>query len=128
MSSFGGYKLLGVRYQEDESRQELCNAFAMYLTSESVQLARFELAGWGPSNLNAQKNEAVQNDEALNALLSQMEYAMPQGQYPPEYWEASELFGKQLISGAFSGLSDEELWQILVAYEEMLTSFITIIA
>jgi len=128
MSSFGGYKLLGVNYQDSEYKQELCNAFAMYLTSENAQLARFELAGWGPSNLNAQQNEAVQNNVALNALLSQMEYAVPQGQYPGEYWEASEQFGERLVDGSFSDLSDEELWELLKTYQEMLTSFIVIIA
>ena len=128
MSSFGGYKLLGVNYQDSEYKQELCNAFAMYLTSENAQLARFELAGWGPSNLNAQQNEAVQNNVALNALLSQMEYAVPQGQYPGEYWEASEQFGERLVDGGFSDLSDEEVWELLKTYQEMLTSFIIIIA
>ena len=62
------------------------------------------------------------------ALLSQMEYAVPQGQYPAEYWEVSGAFGEGLIEGGFSDLNDEELWQLLETYQEMLTSFIVIIA
>ena len=128
MSSFGGFKLLGVKPQDSEAKQTMCDAFAMYLTSEAVQKARFDAVEWGPSNLNAQQYEAVKNNVALCALAEQMQYAVPQGQYPAEYWEVSEAFGERLLNGEFSDMTEEELFQVLLQLEEDMTSFIVIIA
>ena len=71
--------------QEDEDKLAVCDALAAYLSSEEVQLARYEAVGWGPSNLNAQASDAVKADEALSALAEQLAFAIPQGQYPGDY-------------------------------------------
>jgi len=81
LSGFGGFKLLGVKPQEDEDKLAVCDALAAYLSSEEVQLERFKLVGWGPSNLKAQQSDAVKANEALSALAEQLVYTIPQGQY-----------------------------------------------
>lgn len=59
MGGFGGFKMLGIKPQTDEAKLAACDALALYLSGEEMQTARFELAGWGPSNLKAQASEAV---------------------------------------------------------------------
>lgn len=62
MSGFGGFKLLGVKPQTDTNKAIVCMELAKYLSSAEVQLARYQEVGWGPSNLEAQADEAVQAD------------------------------------------------------------------
>ena len=81
LSGFNGCKLLGVKPQEDADKLQICDDLALFLTSEAVQIARFEAVQWGPSNLNAQATEAVQSNEALAALSEQFAFTIPQGQY-----------------------------------------------
>ena len=71
MSGFGGFKLLGVKPQTDTNKAIVCMELAKYLSSAEVQLARYQEVGWGPSNLEAQADEAVQADEALTALAGE---------------------------------------------------------
>ncbi len=118
MSGFGGFKMLGVRPQPNEHKQEACEALAMYLTSEEVQSARYNEVGWGPSNLNAQQSEAVQNDVALAALADQLQYCVPQGQYPDAYWDLAKEFGDRVILGEFDGMTDEELLEVLTKFQQ----------
>ena len=114
MSGFGGFKLLGVKPQEDENKLAACDALAAFLSSEEVQLARYEAVGWGPSNLNAQASEVVQSDVALSALAEQLAFTIPQGQYPGEYWTKATSLGDSIISGEITSAStDEELQKTL---------------
>lgn len=117
MSGFGGFKLLGVKPQTDPDKLAVCNDLAQYLTSSEVQLARYELVGWGPSNLTAQQDEAVQADETLAALADQLQYTIPQGQYPQAYWDAATSLGGDLEAGQFSGASDDDLRAVLETYQ-----------
>jgi len=123
LSGFGGYKLMGVKPQQDATKQALCEELAMYLTSEEVQAERYDAVQWGPSNLNVQQSDAVQSNIALAALADQLQYCVPQGQYPAEYWSLAEEFGKNLIEGRYNDMTDEELMQVLVEYEEAARSF-----
>ncbi len=100
MSGFSGYKLLGVKPQEDEDKLAVCDALAAYLSSSDVQLARYEALGWGPSNIEAQQSDAVQADEALSALNEQMLNDIPQGQYPGDYWTLATGLGDSVIEGS----------------------------
>jgi arabinogalactan oligomer/maltooligosaccharide transport system substrate-binding protein len=117
MSGFGGFKMLGVKPQTDDDKLAACDALAAYLTSEEVQLARYNAVAWGPSNLNAQKNEAVQADEALSALAAQLAFCAPQGQYPGEYWSLAEALGDDIIADKLDGLDDAALLEILKNFE-----------
>ena len=124
MSGFGGYKLLGVKPQEDETKLACCDALAAFLSSEEAQLARYEAAGWGPSNINAQQSEAVLADEALAAVSEQLQYCIPQGQYPGEYWTLAVSLGDDIRQGNLTAdSSDEEIMTALQAFQETCISY-----
>ena len=124
MSGFGGFKLLGVKPQEDEGKLAVCDALAAYLSSEEVQLARYNAVGWGPSNLNAQKSDAVKADEALSALADQLQYTIPQGQYPGDYWSLATSLGDSVISGEITtASSDDDFMKALTDFQATCESY-----
>ncbi len=124
MSGFGGFKLLGVKPQEDAAKLKVCQDLAQYLSSEEVQLARFEAKGWGPSNINAQANEAVKSNEALSALAEQLKFSVPQGQYPGDYWSLGTSLGDDVINGTIkNSMSDDELMAALQNFEDTCISY-----
>lgn len=125
LGGFGGFKLLGVKPQTDEAKLAACDALALYLTSEEVQIARFEAFGWGPSNMKAQASEAVQADVALSALAAQLANCMPQGQYPGDYWSLATALGDDVIAGNFDGASDEALLDVLSTFQATCESYVT---
>ncbi|MBE5844497.1 MAG: extracellular solute-binding protein [Butyrivibrio sp.] len=117
MSGFNGCKLLGVKPQEDDNKLAVCDALAQYLTSEDVQLARYNAVGWGPSNLKAQENDAVKADAALSALSEQFAFTIPQGQYPGDYWSNAEALAGD-VTGSFQSASDDDLKAALATFQE----------
>ena len=124
MSGFGGFKLLGVKPQEDENKLMVCDAVAYYLASEEVQLARYNEVGWGPSNLNAQASSEVKADVALSALAEQLAYTIPQGQYPGDYWSLATSLGDSIISGELtSSSSDDDLMKALQNFQDTCISY-----
>ena len=122
MSGFGGFKLLGVKPQTDEAKLACCDALALYLTSEEVQLARYNEVGWGPSNINAQNSDAVKSDEALSALAEQLAFTIPQGQYPGDYWSRAEALAGD-VQDAFKTADDDTLKAALTAFQADLESY-----
>ena len=124
MSGFGGFKLLGIKPQVEAGKLAVCHALAQYLTGTEVQLARYEAVGWGPSNLTAQKDSAVQADEALSALAEQLAFTIPQGNYPGAYWDLATALGDDVISGTISSTSsDEELMNALQTFQDTCISY-----
>ena len=113
LSGFGGFKMLGVKPQTDEDKLAACDALAAYLTSADVQLARYKAVGWGPSNLAAQQDPAVQEDVALAALGAQLAYTIPQGQYPNGYWTAAEGLGDDILADKLDDADDAALLEVL---------------
>lgn len=126
LSGFGGFKLLGVKPQEDAGKLAVCNALAKYLTSAEVQQARYEAVGWGPSNLEAQQSDAVKSDPALSALAEQLAFTIPQGQYPGDYWADATALGDDVVStGVLStSSSDEDVKAALAKFQEKMFSYI----
>ena len=118
MSGFGGFKLLGVKPQTDEEKLALCDELALFLSSGEVQLARFEEVGWGPSNLSAKADEAVQADEALSALGEQLAFDIPQGQYPGDYWSLATALGDSVIAGDYNDADDAALLAALQNFQD----------
>ena len=97
---------------------------AEYLSSAEVQLARFESQGWGPSNLEAQQNEAVQADPALAALAAQLNYAIPQGQYPGDYWTRATALVQDITSDNLTvDSSDDDIMAVLAQFEADCKSY-----
>ena len=124
MSGFGGFKLLGVKPQEDEDKLAACDALAAWLSGEEAQIARFEAVEWGPSNLAAQASDEVQANEALAALAKQLQYIIPQGQYPGDYWSLATSLGDSIISKELSvDSSDEDLMAALEKFQATCESY-----
>ena len=124
MSGFGGFKLLGVKPQEEEDKLIACDALAAFLSSGDVQLARYEAVGWGPSNLEAQQSDVVQADTALSALAEQLAFTIPQGQYPGDYWVLATSLGDSIISGELTTeTSDDDLMATLQKFQDTCLSY-----
>lgn len=124
LAGFGGFKLMGIKPQEDVSKLHFCYKLVQYLTSTDVQIARYNEAGWGPSNLAAQADSAVQADEALTALAEQLQYTIPQGNYPNDYWSRATSLGDDVISGNISASSsDDDLKAILDTFTSDCQSY-----
>ena len=124
LGGFGGFKMLGVKPQDDENKMAACDALAAYLSSGDVQLARFNAIGWGPSNLAAQASEAVQANVALAALADQLQYTVPQGQYPGEYWSLATALGDDIIAGKYNDLDDAALLEVLQNFQDTAASYV----
>ena len=125
LGGFGGFKMLGVKPQDNEDKLAACDALALYLTSEEVQAARFDAVGWGPSNLNAQQSEAVKADVALSALASQLQYCIGQGQYPGEYWSLATALGDDILADKYDAYTDEQLMEVMTTFQTTAGSYIT---
>ena len=123
MSGFGGFKMLGVKPQEDEAKLAACDALAAWLSSGDVQLARYEALGWGPSNLAAQQSDAVKADVALSALADQLQYTIPQGQYPGDYWSLATGLGDNIIGHKYDGADDDALMTALTEFQDTCISY-----
>ena len=123
MSGFGGFKMLGVKPQEDEAKLAACDALAAWLSSGDVQLARYEALGWGPSNLAAQQSDAVKSDVALSALADQLQYTIPQGQYPGDYWNLATGLGDRVIADEFDNADDDALMAALTEFQNTCISY-----
>ena len=122
MSGFGGFKLLGVKPQTDPGKLAVCRELAKYLSSEEVQVARYNAVFWGPSNKAAQQNEAVKADEALSALAEQLQYTIPQGQYPNDYWSISTSLGDSVIAGDYDSADDAKLLEALQSFQDQVAA------
>ena len=123
MSGFGGFKMLGVKPQEDEAKLAACDALAAWLSSGDVQLARYEALGWGPSNLAAQQSDAVKADVALSALAEQLQYTIPQGQYPGDYWSLATGLGDNIIGHKYDDEDDDALMTVLTEFQDTCVSY-----
>ena len=123
MSGFGGFKMLGVKPQTDEDKLAACDALAAWLSSGDVQQARYEALGWGPSNLAAQQSDAVKSDVALSALADQLQYTIPQGQYPGDYWNLATGLGDRVIADEFDNADDDALMAALTEFQNTCISY-----
>lgn len=122
-SGFGGFKLLGMKPQTDTNKAVVCLELAKYLSGTEAQLARYNEVGWGPSNLEAQADDAVQADEALSALAEQLANTIPQGQYPNEYWDLATALADDVIADKYDNASDEELLNALKEFQATCESY-----
>ena len=124
LGGFGGFKMLGVKPQTDEDKLAACDALALYLSSGAVQTARFEAVGWGPSNLEAQQSDAVKADVALSALAAQLNFCVPQGQYPGEYWTLATALGDDILADKYDAYTDDQLMDVLSTFQATAGSYV----
>ena len=121
LGGFGGFKLLGVKPQTEAGKLQVCLMLAQYLTSYDAQMARFESNGWGPSNVEAQGSDAVKADPALSALAEQLNFAIPQGNYPGDYWTLATALGDDVISGKVT--ADSDLMAVLQTFSDTCVGY-----
>lgn len=125
LGSYSGNKLLGVKPQTDSTKAAYCQSVAAYLVSEECQQERFDTLAWGPTNLNVQASDAVQENIALAALSAQSEYATPQGQYPNSWWDTSKAIGASIQALGTTDPSDDDIQAILDTYSAGLESILS---
>ena len=120
LSSFDGYKLLGVKPQVNVKKASVCRKLARFLTGEDCQSQRFDEASWGPTNKAASQKESVLAHAGLQALAAQHQYAKPQGQCPGAWFSALGTTAKAVTSSA----TDDQLRLILQNYENGLAELL----
>ena len=112
MSSFAGYKLIGVN--PHSANVGWAMLLAEWLTNEENQTLRFEDQGDGPSNVNAAASDAVKANPAIAALASQSEYATVQ-RVGGNYWSNAATLGTILSQGNPDGTALADLLETTVA-------------
>lgn len=124
LGGFGGFKLLGVKPQTEAGKLQVCLQLAQYLSSAEVQIGRYNAVAWGPSNVTAQADAAVQADEALAALGQQLANTIPQGQYPNDYWTLATSLGDSIIADEYDNATDDELMAVLATFQSSCESYV----
>ncbi|MDR0491232.1 MAG: extracellular solute-binding protein [Oscillospiraceae bacterium] len=102
MSSFAGYKLIGVNRSTAYAQEAM--DLAAWLTNYDNQMKRFELRSMGPSNIKAADSQEVQAAPELAALAAQSAFAVAQNDVPDNFWEPTKAFGQQIIAGDVTDL------------------------
>lgn len=119
MSSYSGYKLIGVNPHSDNVGWSML--LAEYLTNEQSQITRYETRGLGPSNIAASESDEVQADPAIAALAAQAAYATPQ-RVGANFWTPAETLGTILAQGNPDGTDLQELLDTATAGIEAAVS------
>lgn len=112
MSSFTGYKLMGVNAYSDHV--EWAHKLASWITNEQNQTIRFEQRSQGPSNINAAASDAVIKVPAITAVIEQSQYGTLQ-RVGSLYWDACTKFAETILEGNPSGLPLQDIMDNLVA-------------
>lgn len=114
MASFTGYKMVGVNAYSDN--EEWAHKLAEWITNEENQTLRFTMRGQGPSNIKAAASPEVAEAPAIQAILAQSEYAVPQ-RIGANYWAPAQKFGEQMASG----MTPSDLQQYMDSLVEEIT-------
>ena len=112
MSSFTGYKLMGVNAYSDHV--EWAHKLADWITNEQNQTVRFEQRSQGPSNINAAASDAVAKVPAIAAVIEQSQYGTLQ-RVGNLYWDACTRFSETIVAGNPNGLPLQDIMDNLVA-------------
>ncbi len=96
MSSFTGYKAMGVNYYS--KNKEWAHKLAEWLTNEDNQTLRFKERNQGPSNIKAAASDEIKQVPAIQAVIDQSQYGTLQ-RVGNNYWTPFEEFGKVMSSG-----------------------------
>ena len=111
MASFAGYKMVGVNaYSKNVA---WASKLADWISNEQNQQLRFEEREQGPSNINAGASTEVQQSPAIQAVLSQSEFASLQ-RVGGNYWDPVQTFGADMAAVNPSGKDLQELMDTMV--------------
>ena len=112
MSSFTGYKLMGVNAYSEHV--EWAHKLADWITNEQNQTIRFEKRSQGPSNINAAASDAVSKVPAIAAVIEQSQYGTLQ-RVGNLYWNACTRFSDTIANGNPYNLPLQDIMDTLVA-------------
>lgn len=100
--SFLGGKLLGVNpLKAGDDRLVAAHELAKFITSEEIQLYRFEEKGVLPTNIEALKDEDVANSEMAQIIdaTNEKNGYLGQGALPAAIWNAPEVLAAGIQAG-----------------------------
>ena len=120
ISSFSGYKLIGVKPQTDAKKVSVCKRIARYLSGKLCQTERFNTVSWGPTNIAVLESDAVKAHPGLAALRAQKPYSKPQRQCPSSWFSSVS----SLASAINKDSSDNDIRAALQSYHDNLSSFL----
>ena len=117
LGSYFGFKLLGIKPQEDPARLAALNQLAQYLTGKDCALERHAEKGWRPAYLEAQEEESVKNDPILvNGVIAQKEYGVVQSAISGAWWNIAAVFADEIKDLE----TDDALKGVLQNYENKI--------
>lgn len=111
MSSFTGYKMIGVNSYSDHV--EWAHKLAYWITNEENQQVRFEQRNQGPSNKVVAASDQLKNVPAIQAVIEQSQYGVLQ-RVGNNYWGACTTFADTLVAKKPTGAELQELLDTLV--------------
>ena len=94
--SMFGYKYIGVNGSSKYPNS--AQILALYLSGEECQKQRTEELGWGPSNLNVQKDKIVTESAVLNAIKDQSQNSCTQVNIASTFWTPMGNLGNKLVA------------------------------
>ena len=112
MSSFTGYKMMGVNAYSEQ--QEWALKLADWLTNEQNQTIRFQERNQGPSNINAAASDEVSKVPAIQAVIAQSQYGSLQ-RVGNDYWTALSEFAETIMNGNPNTMTLQAIMDTLVA-------------
>ncbi len=116
IGSYFGFKLMGIKPQEDPVKNAVLNKLTQYLTGKECSLERYASNGWGPANLEAQADEAVKNDPILAAVYEQKAYGAIQRAISGAWWN----IGNVIADEAKEATDEEGLKAVLQNYQNKI--------
>ncbi len=117
IGSYFGFKLMGIKPQEDPAKNAALNKLAQYLTGKECGLERHDAKGWRPAYLEAQADESVVNDPILaNGVIAQKDFGVVQSAISGAWWN----IGNVIADEAKDATDEEGLKQVLVNYENKI--------
>jgi len=112
MSSFAGFKLLGVNALSENVGYAML--LAEWITNYENQMLRFEMRKQGPSNMQAASNPEVLADPGLAAIAAQAAFATPQ-RVGGSYWDPAATLGQIIVQGNPDNIPIQEMLDNAVA-------------
>ena len=112
MSSFKGYKMMGVNYYS--KHKEWALKLADWFTNEENQTLRFVERSQGPSNKKAAESDEVNKVPAIQAVVEQAEFGVLQ-RVGNNFWAPMTNFGNIMAKGNPSRTDLQEIMDTMVA-------------
>lgn len=106
MSSFVGYKMMGVNYYSQN--KAWAHELAKWMTNEECQTQRFVEQNQGPSNIAAAASDEVSRVPAIAAVIEQAQYGVLQ-RIGNSYWQACTDYANTILSGNKNKMSLQKI-------------------